>query len=208
MQIPVLLPFEDKVIFQNKHGQPISSDTEYFVKEILKSSSKMALQVLDLGCGIGIIAIMLKYYRPEWNILGMDIQSDLINLSQENAERIELDISFLEGDLRFPPSIISKKKFELIVSNPPFYLVTEGKISPFLERAISRHELKCNMDNVVSFFSKHLSLHGKGFLIYPQTRFSECEHLVNLYDLKILRKIDVEFGKPQKRKFMVEISRC
>jgi len=95
----VLLPF-GKTIFQYTSGQAISSDTAFLVETILTSCKADNQNVLELGSGNGIISIMLSHYRPNWKIVGIEIQPELVELSKENAALSETNVNFQYADLR------------------------------------------------------------------------------------------------------------
>ncbi len=75
--------------------------------------------VLDLGTGSGAIAVAVKHQRPDCLVSASDVSSDALRLAKLNAERIlGLEaIEFRQGDL-FMPWV--EKRFDIIVSNPPY----------------------------------------------------------------------------------------
>ena len=193
-KISVKLPF-GKTIFQTISGQSITSDTAFMVETVLHHFKQERLSVLELGSGNGIISIMLSYYRPTWKITGIDIQSHLVKLAKENSRLAEVNTSFLCSDLK---SFSTKEKFNLIVSNPPYYAKAGGKISPVLERAISRHEIMCNMYDVLKAVKRNLTSEGKAYLLYPMSRINEFLVSAKRVDLKFEEKII--FSEPENKK--------
>jgi len=181
---PVLLPF-GKSIYQSPSGQPITSDTAFIVETVLQEFPKQEADVLELGSGNGIISIMLKHYRKNWQISGLEIQAKLTELSQKNAELIGFILNFQTGDLK---AFEADSKFDMIVSNPPYFPVQDGRISPIEERAISRHEIKCDMLDVLNSVKKNLKQTGVAFLIYPQSRWNDLDFFVKKVDLRIETK--------------------
>lgn len=110
-------------------------DTEILVEKALdliedKNRRKRKLQILDLCCGSGIIAISLAHYltrrRIKTNILASDISKEALLLAQENSigNKVARQIRFIEGDLfsPFPKNRRGKGKlqFDFILSNPPY----------------------------------------------------------------------------------------
>ncbi len=184
-KIPVKLPF-GKTIFQTISGQSITSDTAFMVETVLHHFKQERSSVLELGSGNGIISIMLAYYRPTWHITGIDIQPHLIKLAKENTRLAEVNTSFLCSDLR---SFSVKKKFNLVISNPPYFPKTNGKISPIRERAISRHEIMCTMSDVIKAVKRNLNSEGKAYLLYPMSRINELLVSAKRVDLKFEEKI-------------------
>ncbi|MCF7793988.1 MAG: methyltransferase [Candidatus Cloacimonetes bacterium] len=197
---PVLLPFH-KTIFQTDHGQAITSDTAFVVETILKRNFAKELKVLELGSGNGIISIMLAHYRPNWQITGIEIQQELVELSRSNAELSEVKTTFLQADLK---EFQTSEKFDLIISNPPYFAKKEGRISPIKERAISRHEICCTMNDVFCCLKRNLKINGKAFLIYPTLRWKECEKNAKIVDLIIADKIIMPLEE-QKERMMMEL---
>jgi len=181
---PVLLPF-GKSIYQSANGQPITSDTEFIVETVLQEFSNQEADVLELGSGNGIITVMLKHYRKNWQITGLEIQPHLTELAKKNSELVDFELNFQTGDLK---DFNAEFKFDMIVSNPPYFPVQDGRISPIEERAISRHEIKCDMLEVLKSVKKNLKQTGVAFLIYPQTRWKNLEIFVKKVDLIIETK--------------------
>ena len=187
-KIAVELPFGEK-IFQSKQGQSISSDTEFFLDTVLSEIQRQIpkLEVLELGSGNGIISIMLSHYRPNWEITGLEIQSHLVQLASKNSKSAKVKVNFVQGDLRekkFAPA-----NFDLIISNPPYYPKNKGKISPLKERAISRTEIMCTMQDIIKSIKYHLKNNGTAFVIYPVSRTDEILMNTKKVDLNIHRKI-------------------
>ena len=73
--------------------------------------------VLDLCCGSGCIGLSLKAARPDLVLTMTDLSAEALSLARENAQTLQLDAAFLQGDLFAP---LSGAAFELIVSNPPY----------------------------------------------------------------------------------------
>jgi tRNA1(Val) A37 N6-methylase TrmN6 len=167
----VKLPF-DKVIYQHKNGQSITEDTALLVEIILSENTDSGKQVLDLGSGTGIISIMLSNYRPGWNVIGIEIQEQLVELAQNNNLSAGTDASFLCDDQR-KPKPEWQNGFDLIVANPPYFVGDKGKVSGNMERAISRTELTCTMKDVFTAVTSYLNPEGSAYVIYPLERRAE-----------------------------------
>ena len=80
-------------------------------------------RVLDVGTGSGCIAIALKKAHPEWQVTGIDISPEAIEVARENAARNGVEVTFHVADI-FSDSI---GDFDLVVSNPPY--ITESEKS-------------------------------------------------------------------------------
>ena len=91
-------------------------ETEELVELILSENLKNNLRVLDIGTGSGAIALALVKNRPDWMVTAADISQDALDLSLENANSQNLNLSFIKSDCF---SEISSK-YDIIVSNPPY----------------------------------------------------------------------------------------
>jgi len=199
---PVLLPF-GKTIYQFKNAQSVSSDAAFLVKNILDENPDISqkLQVLELGSGNGIVSLMLAYYRPLWQIRGIEIQPELAELSQTNAKYFEQKVHFIEGDFRIFPF---PKKYDLVISNPPYFPKEKGLLSPHKIRAISRHEIFCTLPEVFSVVADNLKTNGTAFVLYPLFRLAEIEIFTKKVDLKIVENFLLKAGK-KKNKILVKL---
>ena len=99
-------------------------ETELLIDIALENLDKeKKIKVLDLGTGSGIIAITLSEKCPKWEISATDCSIEALDIAKHNAIR---DIDFYCGSW-FEP--LPRKKFDLIVSNPPYI----SKNDPHLE---------------------------------------------------------------------------
>jgi len=181
----VLLPF-GKTIYQSSDGHSVTSDTAALVNKILEDNKEKDLSLLDLGSGNGIISIMLKYYQNSWKCTGLEIQEKLVNMAIKNARKTNLEVAFINGDLR--NYNWKDRKFDIIASNPPYIKFKQGRTSPNQERAISRQEICCQMTDILQVIKNQLKNNGNAYLIYPESRSLELRKTTKKIDLIILEK--------------------
>ena len=102
----------------NHHVLIPRPETEELIEWILKESFS---SVLDIGTGSGCIAICLaKHTNAQVNAL--DVSAEAIALASKNAQRNNVDVSFLISDIL---TTGLKEKYDVIVSNPPYVLENE-----------------------------------------------------------------------------------
>ena len=200
MLTPVQLPF-NKIINQSKDGHSITSDSAFLVETITKQVLGQSNDILELGSGNGIVSIMLSHYHPNWKILGIEIQNHLVILSNDNVRLSETSPSFIEADLR---KFTSSRKYDIIISNPPYFPNKKGRISPIEERAISRHEITCNMMDILECVKRNLKEKGNAFILYPQNREDDLVNFAKKVDLKVMKKFVLDSEK-NKSKIIVEL---
>ena len=99
-------------------------DTEILVEEIIRKAENIPNPViLDLCTGSGAIAVSLAKYIKNVHICAVDISSKALEIAKKNAELngVKNNIEFIESNLF---DKIKERKFDIIVSNPP-YIETE-----------------------------------------------------------------------------------
>jgi tRNA1Val (adenine37-N6)-methyltransferase len=122
-------------------------------------------RILDIGTGCGVIALMLGQRYTEATIDAVDIDEASIQEATENfknspfADRLlaeQLDVK----DLKRP------KRFDLIVSNPPYF--TESVLSPEQARANARHGLSLNYGDLLWCVNRLLGVDGNFCCVLPE----------------------------------------
>lgn len=93
-------------------------DTEKLVEMALHYLPSMPSEILDLGTGTGAIALAIAHERPDCLVLGVDKLKSVVALAKQNADRLSLyNAHFMQSDWF---KSIKRKKYAMIVSNPPY----------------------------------------------------------------------------------------
>jgi tRNA1(Val) A37 N6-methylase TrmN6 len=132
--------------------------------------------VLDLGTGSGIILLLLA---RRCDILkkgvGVEIQRTLWEFACRNIGEngFEGRLSAVLCDLRDDVPGLAPRSVDLVVSNPPYRKIGEGRRNPDPRKEIARHEVACTMEDVFSAAGKYLSLRGRFAIVCPSHRLPE-----------------------------------
>lgn len=99
-------------------------DTEILVEEIMRDLHD-GIRILDVCTGSGCILLSLLHYSNDTTGVGLDLSGSALSVAKENAERLALSerALFLESDLFEAldgKEKESAKRFDLLVSNPPY----------------------------------------------------------------------------------------
>ncbi len=97
---------------------------ETLVKDIKERGPKME-RFADLGCGVGIVGIVIKSCFMAFDVTGVDINSRAVALARENSKLNGVNCNFLSSDILFS---IRDERFDIIATNPP---VRAGKKTVF-----------------------------------------------------------------------------
>ena len=158
--------------------------------------------ILDVGTGSGIIAIMLAQ-RSNANIDAIDIDKGSIDDATNNFDncrwgnRLNAIHSSLQEYVKF-----TSKKYDLIVSNPPFF--SNSLKSPMYSRSLSKHDEKLTHKELLTIVKNLLNSNGRFIVILPFLQianFKENALIENLYCSKQLI-IYPKYSKPANRIIM------
>jgi len=144
---PIAYIFQEKEFWGNKFYVNKNTliprpETEMLVDKLLKIYKKKKISILDIGTGSGCIIISLLINLSNSNGLGIDISKKAIQLAKRNKikhkllNRLKLSTQSLDK--------IYGKKFDLIVSNPPY---------------ISRYDIK-NLSDDIKKYEPRMALDG------------------------------------------------
>lgn len=115
------------------------SDNGVFSKETLDYGSRALLEtitklditgkVLDMGCGIGVIGILLKKYKSDIDLTLIDVNERAVELTKINSQNYKQDNKVILSD----GFAAIDDKFDCIVSNPPIRIGKEKLYSLFTQ---------------------------------------------------------------------------
>lgn len=112
-------------------------ETEELVDLIVKQNGDSDLKVLDIGTGSGCIAIALSRNLRFANVTGIDISAGAIETATANAKALHACVKFTRADALLLNSDFSDRKWDIIVSNPPYIAEREQTA---MERNVLEHE--------------------------------------------------------------------
>lgn len=132
-------------------------------------------KVLDLGCGCGIMALMLALLYPDMRVIGIEIQKILAETARHNAELNSLDnLRIVEGDVRNCKPAELGAPFDIIICNPPFFKPGAGRVNLHAGAAQARHEINLDLPQLAETSRRLLSNKGRLYVIYPAERLGEA----------------------------------
>jgi len=143
-------------------------------------------RILDIGVGTGLISLMLSQRFPLALIDAIEIDEDAFNQAEENVlnSKFKDKIKVYHQTLQ---SFESPYKFDLIVSNPPFFVVNNKVESDARKQA--RQQETLTFDELLAKSSQLLNIKGRAAFIIPydlENNFIEIGEKYKLYPCKIL----------------------
>jgi len=162
---------------------------------------KKADTILDIGCGCGIISLLLAYrhHRNLEKIVGLEIQPELVKLAKRNSSINGYNhlIKTIQGDLRKIPQIFQPESFSSVICNPPFYKSSSGRKNLNNQQRIARHQIKANLDDIVLYSGYSVVNRGSLSIIYPAEFMAEL--IESLLRVRLQpKKLQLVYSYPSK----------
>ncbi|MBR3697543.1 MAG: peptide chain release factor N(5)-glutamine methyltransferase [Clostridia bacterium] len=155
-------------------------DTEILVEEVLEKFSDKK-EILDLCTGSGAIAISLKKNLINSQVYASDISYKALEITKKNAKINLVDINLIKSDLFENID----KKFELIVSNPPYIesdLINQLSLEVQSEPILALDGGKDGLDfyrRIIKDAKKYLKKDG---ILILEIGFNQKENVINILE--------------------------
>lgn len=170
-------------IIQNKNWFCFGMDAVLLTNYCdVKKNSK----IIDLGTGTGIIPILLSGKKDYLKAYGIEIQKEVANMAKRSVKlnNLQEKIEIVNMDLKNCMEYFEKNSFDIIVSNPPYKLANSGIINPDDQKAISRHEIKCTLEDIIKTASILLKQYGQFYMVHRPDRLVDIICLLRQYKLE------------------------
>lgn len=174
-------------IFQLENHYSISTDT-FLLANFANVPKKSSKKIIELCSGTGAIGMLLRE-KSLAKITLVEIQEQLVELSKKNIDyNLIKNIDIFCQDIKnikenFPPS-----SFDYVICNPPYFPIdTMPKINEKNNHSISRHEILCNLEDIISATKYLLKQNGKFSFVHRSYRFPDIVNTCIRYGLAVKR---------------------
>ncbi|MFY7844403.1 tRNA1(Val) (adenine(37)-N6)-methyltransferase [Chryseobacterium gambrini] len=156
-----------------------------------------ASKVLEVGTGTGLISMMLAQRNQETRFLGIDINEEAVHLTKLNFENspFALRLKNILQDFKY---FESEEKFDLIVSNPPYFEASGSE-----KDKIARQTVELNFRQLISKSSSLLTEKGIFSVIIPVEAGNDFIQIANENQLFLVKKINVKGIENSKTKRLI-----
>lgn len=147
---------------------------------------KAGSRVLDLGTGTGIIPILLAAKTEAQHITGLEIQEASAEMADRSVRlnHLEERIKIIQGDIKEAAGLFPAASFDVITSNPPYMINQHGLENEYEPKNIARHEILCNLEDVVKVAAYLVKPGGSFFLIHKPFRLAEIFSVLMQYKME------------------------
>lgn len=188
-------------IIQKVGGYKYGEDTILLFKLFQASLNKKNIKLLDIGTGNGILPILLSDNEFLSELVGIDIQKENIDRANEALQlnKIEKNIQFECIDIR---EYRKSNYFDVIISNPPYMDENGKKINENEHKAISRHEIKLSLNELISNAKRLLKPIGLLYFIHRTHRLVEIIKALDKNNFSIKKIIFIYSAQNNKSTMM------
>lgn len=146
---------------------------------------KKGANVCDLGTGTGIIPILIAGKSEAKNIVGVEIQEEVHEMATRSVKLNNLEdrVRIVNADIKTIDKELEVHGYHVVTSNPP-YMHEGGIKNPNDKKMISRHEVKCTLEDVIRAASRLTMPKGKFFMIHRPIRLVDISTLGRKYNLE------------------------
>ena len=178
------LEYKGLKIIQNKRGFCFGVDSVLlsdFAKEI-KNNTK----VVDIGTGTGIISLLLSKKTNVKKIYGIEIQAEVAHMAQRSVKMNNLEdrVEIINTNIKDVFEYLEPYSIDAIVTNPPYKKEKTGIINIDKTQIISRHEVECNLEDIISISYKLLKDLGEFYMVHRAERLVDIMVLLRKYKLE------------------------
>ena len=136
--------------------------------------AKKQERCLDLGCGNGIIPILMEAKTEGKHFTGLEIQPESADMAKRSVALNGLQdrIDIVEGDIKDASKIFGASSFHVVTTN-----LYEAK-------TIARHEVLCNLEDIIRESARLLMPGGRFYMVHRPFRLAEIISLMVQYRME------------------------
>lgn len=156
-------------IFQLRDGHRFSTD-DVLAAWYGTTWCPSAATVLDLGSGIGSLAIIAAWRLPGARVVTVEAQQVSVALARKSmafnglADRVEVRCA----DFRDPAALASEERFDLVLGSPPYFPLGSGIEGDHPQKIACRFEVRGDIADYCAVAARHLAPGGVFACVFPQ----------------------------------------
>ena len=177
------LQFEGLMLVQNKNYYCFSSDAILLANFV---KAKKTDTIVDLCSGSGVVGILAQAKTGAKKLVMVEKQTQLFEMCQKSIElnNLQEKAQVLNMDVVDAPKVLGQEKFDVVCSNPPYYLTTQKKLSGNDIVDIAKFEITLDFDKLCNSAERLLKFGGKFFVVNDSSRIAELLQTLKKYNLE------------------------
>lgn len=154
---------------------------------------------LDLCTGTGIVPILLEAKTQGKHFSAIEVQEQSADMAKRSVKlnNLEDKIDIITGDIKECTKYFKMSSFNVITCNPPYMAINSGFINDSSPKALARHEILCNIDNVFEAACKMLKYGGRMYMVHRSERLADIFNSARNHRIepKVMQLIEPYSGK-------------
>lgn len=170
--------FREFIIQQDKCSMKVCTDACLFgsLLPVPTKNAEPIHRVLDIGTGTGLLSLMYAQRNIHAEIDAVEIEKNAYEQANQNFTQSKWNdrLKIFHTDIR---SFVPGKKYDLIISNPPFY--ENELLSNEKNKNIAKHDEGLTLKDLTGIIKKHLAPTGTFAVLLPWHRIKYFEELAS-----------------------------
>lgn len=164
--------WEDGPFFAQSEHFKLGTDSVLLADFVKASSFKNGI---DLGCGSGILPLLLLEKTEKLRMTGLEIQEAAADAAENNISKNGFNerCRIVTGDIKNCRAMFKSGEFDLVTANPPYFAEGSGKTPSDPARAAARGEILCTLEDICAAAAYLCRTGGAFFLVHRAERLSE-----------------------------------
>lgn len=180
-----LFDYPNRYIMQLEDGFKFSLDSLLLAEFVgVKNSDKL---ILDMCTGNAPVPLVLSL-KTDAEIVGFEIQEVISGLAKESVKINKLDkqIRIINDDVKTIDKYYKKGSFDIITCNPPYFKTgINGYKNEVFSKALARHEIAINLEDIFRLASDYLKDCGAFYLVHRTDRLDDIFYLARVNNINV-----------------------
>lgn len=185
-------------LYQLRKGHRFSTD-DLVVAWYGTTWAPCARTVLDLGSGVGSVAMIAAWRLQAARFVTVEAQEESVRLARQSAiyngltDRYEIR----HGDFRAPGVLGDAERFDLVFGSPPYFPAGSGIDGDHPQKVACRFELRGDIRDYCAAAARHLEIGGLFACVFPEEQRQRVESAARDAALTIVRRRPVVFREEE-----------
>ena len=136
---------------------------------------------IDLCTGNGVVPILMSARTKGKSFTGIEIQEEVADLAKRSVEYNNLSgrVNIICGDIKDHKALLGTRCADVITCNPPYLAKGGGLVNPADHKAVARHEIYCDLEDVLEAAESLIRPGKKFYMVHRPFRLAEI-----IYEMK------------------------
>lgn len=177
---------DDMRIIQDRTAFSTTLDT-MFLADFAQKRIHDKYKVVDLCSGNCAATMYMAYFnRAKYDAVEIQDAAYSQAVRSIKLNKMENRITIHKDNVKNAPNFLRKDSYDMVVVNPPYFKVPKGhEVNPDRKKAIARHEILINLEEIIETASSLLKMKGKMIMVHRPERLGEIAYYCMKHDLSV-----------------------